>query len=779
MKKGKVVIDYDARRIGFKNETRLVGKANRYTTIEYEDIVINAAKAAAVPESSIEMSMEALFDAMTYFVLNGHSVQIPNLGTFSLAISCKTSQNESDFKQNFAENLRRVYIRFLPDVGLKEMIASTRVETQCGESAIYNPDAVVAITSCVMSDGSRHYPLIEGRSYPVSPVTNITFNGTRLSKAYLGAQPVTLTYLKDDGTEVTALLPTTAVNMRYSQLIVSFYKVKELIPSAFAIKAIEVKDVNDVTILSKTFGNIPQTAYISAISVDEKPVAPGDTVKYTAGMVAKMKLIGFKFNLVASVEIGGQEIETKEIGVDRIQLDYAPLTTGNTPVQLTDGESAIGDPYNMSFGDVASVVVTAVTANGDPLVNGGVTSITAGNSYPLQVTGTGLDMLEAEDFVVPEGQTGSFYADARCNYKGTLTGKGTFNVYATSVRGYFQGNWSNFEGTVTANTYSTDKYDDNFFFDNSYGLPKATLKVNSGVTFDNNGKSMSIGSVTGTGTLGGSGTYTIGGNNSNMSVNFTSSAPIVKVGEGIMMVNTAGKLKSTVTVKEGALHFDNGETTALFGGALTVEGTGVVVGSGLVSSMTLKNGAQLTPRSLFLEDTFGGIFPGTVKSSAAMNFQQGSTLNIIIQGTTTDEYSRLTPRFLTMNGTVKVTLADGYTPKVGDTFTLWSASGTFSGTPVYDLPALPEGLFWNTSLLADKEGVLSITDDASAGVGQLSADAVVSCEVYTITGIRLGTFQARRSAVYGQVKKLGVVAGTYIVKMNAGLNTKTETIVIR
>lgn len=383
------------------------------------------------------------------------------------------------------------------------------------------------------------------------------------------------------------------------------------------------------------------------------------------------------------------------------------------------------------------------------------------------------------NFVVPEGKTGSLYADSRCNYKGTLTGKGTFNVYATSVRGYFQGNWSNFEGTVTANTYSTDKYDDSFFFDNSYGLPKATLKINSGVTFDNNGKSMSIGSVTGTGALGGSGTYTIGGNNNNMNVSFTSSSPIVKVGEGVMMVNTPGNLKSTVTVKEGALHFDTGETTALFGGALTVEGTGAVVGSGLVSSITLKNGAQLTPRSLFLEDTFGGIFPGTIKTSAAVNFQQGSTLNIIIQGTTTDDYSRLTPRFLTMNGTVKVTLADGYTPKAGDTFTLWSASGTFSGTPVYDLPALPQGLFWNTSLLAAKEGILSITDDASAGIGQLAVDAVVGCEVYTITGIRLGTFQTRRNAVPAQVKKLGVVAGTYIVKMVAGRNMKTETIVIR
>ena len=106
MKKGKINIGYNARRIGYNGETRLVGKADRYSTITYEAIVAYAAKAAAVPESSIEMAMEAIFDAMNYFVLNGHSVQIPNLGTFSLGINCKSSQNESDFTQNFASMTR-------------------------------------------------------------------------------------------------------------------------------------------------------------------------------------------------------------------------------------------------------------------------------------------------------------------------------------------------------------------------------------------------------------------------------------------------------------------------------------------------------------------------------------------------------------------------------------------------------------------------------------------------------------------------------------------------
>ena len=87
MKKGQVNIDYKGRRIAFSNSEKLVGQAVRYTTIPYAAIIAYAAKAAGVPESSIALAMEALYDAMNYFVLNGHSVQIPNLGTFSICVS--------------------------------------------------------------------------------------------------------------------------------------------------------------------------------------------------------------------------------------------------------------------------------------------------------------------------------------------------------------------------------------------------------------------------------------------------------------------------------------------------------------------------------------------------------------------------------------------------------------------------------------------------------------------------------------------------------------------
>ena len=343
------------------------------------------------------------------------------------------------------------------------------------------------------------------------------------------------------------------------------------------------------------------------------------------------------------------------------------------------------------------------------------------------------------NFVVPAGKTGNFYGDARCDYKGRLLGAGTLNVYATSVRCYFQGNWSAFEGTVTANTFKSGSYDPQFIFDNTYGLPKATLKVNSGVTFENNGKSMSIGSVSGTGTLGGTGTYTLGTNDKDINVTFSATSPIVKVGEGIMTANAAGKLTKAVTVRAGELRFDIGDsTTPLFGGALTAEGTARIYGSGLLTSLIMKTGTELTLRSVELEELgFGDVVPSVVKSTAAMNFNSGSSLVVAIASDS--DYGRLEPKFLTMNGTLKVILASDYQPKVGDTFNLWTVTNTFSGTPVFDLPSLPRGLAWDTSAVAAKTGVLKIIEGAYI-LGDVNNDGQVGIgDIVAITNFMAGT----------------------------------------
>lgn len=129
MARGQVIINFKKCRIAFDDTEKLVGRAVNYRTIPYSEIISYAAQAASVPESNIEISMEALYDAMNYFVMNGHRVQIPHLGTFYLKVRVKSTATKEEFVANFSKNLRQISIRFLPAPELKAMIATTAINT--------------------------------------------------------------------------------------------------------------------------------------------------------------------------------------------------------------------------------------------------------------------------------------------------------------------------------------------------------------------------------------------------------------------------------------------------------------------------------------------------------------------------------------------------------------------------------------------------------------------------------------------------------------------------
>ena len=110
------------------------------------------------------------------------------------------------------------------------------------------------------------------------------------------------------------------------------------------------------------------------------------------------------------------------------------------------------------------------------------------------------------NIVVPEGKTASWTLDSRCDYKGTLTGGGTLTVNVTSVRCNMQGDWSQFEGTIKFQNTKTGSYDPSLQWNNAYGMGKATVTG----TFNNNGKDVTIGSLTSGVSLPGLGTVTGG-----------------------------------------------------------------------------------------------------------------------------------------------------------------------------------------------------------------------------------------------------------------------------
>ena len=402
-KKGQINIGYKARRIGFNDTEKLVGQASRYSTIAYDAIVAYAAKAAAVPESSIEMAMEALFDAMNYFVLNGHSVQIPNLGTFSIGVRAKSTESEAEFTADFSKNLRGINIRFLPDPELKAMIANTAISTDVEEEG-YVSEGVIAVKSMAFGKGSQLIPLTAGRTYMVPPVTRLVMNGTRLSQTYLGATPIRVVMLDGEGTEHSSLLAGKLVSLAYNQLSVNLKELVKAYPDYVAIKSFQLKDKDGNVIVERAFGNLQTLPYISAVMVDGAPVPVGGTVKYEAGKEVKIRVIGANLGDATVIKVGNSVVEPSAINETEMVISFTPSGTGNWPVSV---QAATGDPcvYNLSFGAAGGTSIVSVTANGDALNNGGSTTITAGNNYSIAIAGSGLAELTAENFVVPSGSS--------------------------------------------------------------------------------------------------------------------------------------------------------------------------------------------------------------------------------------------------------------------------------------------------------------------------------------------------------------------------------------
>lgn len=337
------------------------------------------------------------------------------------------------------------------------------------------------------------------------------------------------------------------------------------------------------------------------------------------------------------------------------------------------------------------------------------------------------------NFIVPSGKTGTFYGSFRGTYTGVLTGEGTFNVYTGGVRCYWNGNWSGFTGTVSCgkeNRQNKKTYDPVFDFNNTYGLPKATLNVKAEVTVSNDGKNFPVGKITGTGKLIGDGTWRINGLDGNMTLNTTIESPVAWIGTGKLTLNI-GKVAGALSVESGTVTFNNAALSTLLHGAntTTLKGSGRLVGQGLLNALTMQSGTELIPCASVLNETT----PGTIKCNNAITVNSGAVVNFLIGA---KKNSTITTKDLTMKGTVKVTFVEDRQLEVGEELTLWTVSGYYSGTPTFDLP---DSYVWDTSRIS--EGILKVVSVATRlgdAARLIENGKMINDKVYDLRGRQTG-----------------------------------------
>lgn len=393
---------------------------------------------------------------------------------------------------------------------------------------------------------------------------------------------------------------------------------------------------------------------------------------------------------------------------------------------------------------------------------------------------------------VPKGKSGVWYPDGRCDYTGKLTGEGTIDIYATWIRCPFNGNWSKFEGTINAKRGNKNAYEPVFDFNNTYGIPLATLNVDSRFTKDyafcTNGKSFAIGALSGTGYISnggnfgsGANTLTIGGKNTNFEFKGSiNGSHVVKNGTGIWTISSEDVLANAKSLKivDGVVKLNKAAATASMTGptVLYVQNEGELRGVGCTYGVSLLKGGILRPGSN--AETAQTNNTGVIYIVKNLNAVAGSS--IYVNKTKADSISvnaytgSKTPAWAflnvggnaVLNGTIYVTYKDTWTPAVGDYVRILDCAGSISGAPTFELQALPAGLEWDTTPFLST-GTIRVA--VSTGIKEIGIDGgSFKADVYTIGGFKLTSLMTTKATMMSDLKNRGLAAGTYIVRTAQG-----------
>lgn len=534
------------------------------------------------------------------------------------------------------------------------------------------------------------------------------------------------------------------------------------------------------TLIPTTLANKDGLEYGSLGAADNTiTLSNNGTLKVTAGMTASHPIVlgedGGVINNTGTLILNGGI--KKGAGKNR---DLYKMGAGTLQLNSTADFDVLyinqGTVYDFLDGHFSG---KTIVLNGSKVVLQASNSIYSSNSDNVNIE-------------VPKGKSGIWYPDGRCDYTGKLTGEGTIDIYGTWIRCPFKGDWSKFEGTINAKRGNKNAYEPVFDFNNTYGIPLATLNVDSRFTKDyafcTNGKSFAIGALTGSGYISnggnfgsGANTLTIGGKNTNFEFKGSiNGSYVVKNGTGIWTISSENVLANAKSLKilDGVVKLNKATATSSMTAptVLYVQNEGELRGVGCTYGVSLLKGGILRPGSN--AETAQTNNTGVINILKNLNAVVGSS--IYVNKTKADSISvnaytgSKSPAWAflnvggnaVLNGTIYVTYKDTWTPAVGDYVRVLDCAGSISGNPTFELQALPAGLEWDTTPFLST-GTIRVA--VSTGIKEVGLDGgSFKADVYTIGGFKLTSLMTTKATMMSDLKNRGLAAGTYIVRTAQG-----------
>ena len=371
MKQGKISVNFVMQRNALLGCNLYQARPDIYTQIEHAAVVTYAAKAAGIHESDMLATLEALVDAFSYYVCNGHSFKLDGVGTFSLSLSAATADPTNPVAATGAAAVQSLGINFLPDKSLKELLSSTSLETKAS-----NPNSLVEMESpFITSISSENY----GVSLFGMGLTKGFFleKGTITVKGY-NLSKTTKVVVKGDTDKVANLVPT-MINKSQTVALCGY-------------SGEPIEQVNKVEL------------YEGATMIAEYNISGSATagllVQIGASVIASGAVIAAGSY---TITVRGTEVRTIAVKLDDAPLPAYSATASKvtyTNVSLTQGthKLVVGEvEYTLNVTAQAQPNVTRLTANGITVPNGGSSSMRSGDSYTMIASGNNLNMLSSSD----------------------------------------------------------------------------------------------------------------------------------------------------------------------------------------------------------------------------------------------------------------------------------------------------------------------------------------------------------------------------------------------
>ena len=458
-------------------------------------------------------------------------------------------------------------------------------------------------------------------------------------------------------------------------------------------------------------GRLTNGGTASSIGLGQNWIWNGGTVRYTGANASTNREVALQRTTVIDVQNEGTTLTfTGEVSGDGdlIKDGEGTLTQAYGLHSYTGNTIVRGGTYELKgkdqIGNVPAINGKLILEGGRFRTTGGDGSADGYLNFPVEVRG------DKESYL---------HIGKRTYVKNSFSGTGNLTIEVEYLREFYQGDWRNFYGTVTAKQKGTEG-NQFYIYNSSYGgIPNARLVLQGTLEMrGENAKSYSIGALSGQGTTtlaccfvktdGGKVTWRIGGLGTDETFNGKitngiehssriGTTSIIKEGEGYWRLTGALRHRGTTDIMGGTLILNSAHSkdkdhtgTYFTPGQYTIYEGATLAGKGSTEAPVLvKSGGAIAP---------GDFAIGQLTLKNNVTFQSDARLEIEVNRATRTCDKLICNSTLNLSGDLYVTLVDGQFA-VGDGMQILSAK-TYTGQFDQIIPAVPaEGLVWDTSNL--------------------------------------------------------------------------------